>query len=165
MSRDFWKKSWNFCHSVYANFQIFKELSFFKIDPDNKIWLSKTVMLFKSATSVLVLTAVNRNLTSRSTARSTVRNKFWKAFRKTVLTFYEDQWLSKALCRSRIWIGMKVLGADSIILGTRKLWRMFPIKQKFHTTAAFLDRSKHLNLVKFGCFLCTIVQQAWCGKK
>ena len=42
------------------------------------------------------------------------------------------------LCRSRVWIGMKVLGADSIILGTRKLWWMFPIKQKCHTTAAFL---------------------------
>ena len=31
------------------------------------------------------------------------------------------------LCRSGVWICIKVLGADSIILGTRKLWRMFPI--------------------------------------
>ena len=43
------------------------------------------------------------------------------------------------LCRSGVWIGVKVLGADSIILGTRKLWQMFPIKQKCHRTAAFLD--------------------------
>jgi hypothetical protein len=43
------------------------------------------------------------------------------------------------LCRSGVRIGMKVLGTDSIILGIRKLWQMFPIKQKFHTTAAFLD--------------------------
>ena len=43
------------------------------------------------------------------------------------------------LCRSGVQIGMKVLGTDSIILGIRKLWRMFPIKQKFHTMAAFLD--------------------------
>ena len=34
---------------------------------------------------------------------------------------------------------MKVLGANSFILGTRKLWRSFPIKQKCHMTAAFLD--------------------------
>jgi hypothetical protein len=39
---------------------------------------------------------------------------------------------------------MKVLGADSLILGTRKLLRMFPIKQKCHTTAAFLDNQKNL---------------------
>ena len=32
---------------------------------------------------------------------------------------------------------------DSIILGTRKLWWIFPIKQKFDTTAAFLDNSKY----------------------
>jgi hypothetical protein len=32
---------------------------------------------------------------------------------------------------------MKVLQADSIILGNRKLWRIFPIKQKFSITAAF----------------------------
>ena len=43
------------------------------------------------------------------------------------------------LFRSGVWIDMKVLGADSFILDTRKLWRMFPIKQIFHRTAAFLD--------------------------
>ena len=43
------------------------------------------------------------------------------------------------LCRSKVWIGMKVLQPNSIILGTRKLWWIFPIKQKFDTTAAFLD--------------------------
>ena len=32
---------------------------------------------------------------------------------------------------------MKVLRPNSIILGIRKLWRIFPIKQKFDTTAAF----------------------------
>ena len=37
---------------------------------------------------------------------------------------------------SKVWIGMKVLQANSIILGTRKLWRIFSIKQKFSTTAA-----------------------------
>ena len=37
-------------------------------------------------------------------------------------------------------MGMKVLVADSrYILGTRKLWPMFPIRQKIYTTAAFLD--------------------------
>ena len=43
------------------------------------------------------------------------------------------------LCRSGDWIGMKVLGGDRIILDTRKLWQMIPIKQKCHTTATFLD--------------------------
>ena len=41
------------------------------------------------------------------------------------------------LCRIEVWIGMKVLQANSIILGTRKLLRIFPIKQKFSNTAAF----------------------------
>ena len=51
---------------------------------------------------------------------------------------FEFAWTT--LCRSNdYWIGMKVLGTDSIILGIRKLWWMFPIKQKYHTTAAFLD--------------------------
>ena len=44
--------------------------------------------------------------------------------------------------RSKVWIGMKVLRPNSIILGTRKLWWIFPIKQKFDTTAAFLDNPK-----------------------
>ena len=42
------------------------------------------------------------------------------------------------LYRSKVWIGMKALGADSIILGTRKLRWIFPIKQIFDVTAAFL---------------------------
>ena len=37
---------------------------------------------------------------------------------------------------------MKVEQADSIMLGTRKLWGIFPIKQKFDTVAAFLDTVK-----------------------
>ena len=41
------------------------------------------------------------------------------------------------LCRSNVWIGMKLLQANSIIQSTRKLWWIFPIKQKFDTTAAF----------------------------
>ena len=47
------------------------------------------------------------------------------------------------LCRSGVWIHMKVLGANSFILGIRKLWRSFPIKQKCHTTAAFLDNQNY----------------------
>ena len=50
--------------------------------------------------------------------------------------------LHTTLCRSKVWIGMKVLQPNSIILGTRKLWWIFPIKQKFDTTAAFLDNPK-----------------------
>ena len=42
------------------------------------------------------------------------------------------------LCRSGVWIGVKVLGADPFILGTGKLLWIFPIKQKCHMTAAFL---------------------------
>ena len=41
---------------------------------------------------------------------------------------------------------MNVLGTDSIILGTRKLWRMFLIKQKFTKTTAFLEKNKFLQL-------------------
>jgi len=37
---------------------------------------------------------------------------------------------------------MKDLRPNSIILGTRKLWGIFPIKQKFDTTTAFLDNPK-----------------------
>ena len=42
-----------------------------------------------------------------------------------------------ALCIIGAWIGLKFLGVDSIILGARKFWRMFPIKQKFNITATF----------------------------
>ena len=43
------------------------------------------------------------------------------------------------LCRSKVWKGMKVLQPNSITLGNRKLWQIFPTKQKFDTRAAFLD--------------------------
>ena len=56
------------------------------------------------------------------------------AFHK-VLSSYNRMLLT--LCRSSVWIGMKVLGANSIILITRKLWQMFPIKQELNITAAF----------------------------
>ena len=46
------------------------------------------------------------------------------------------------LCRSKVWKGMKVLQPNSIILGTRKLWWIVPIKQKFDITAAFLGNPK-----------------------
>ena len=67
------------------------------------------------------------------------------ASRKNVLEFLvlKATWLNRpkksTLCRSKVWIGMKVLQANSIILSTRKLWWIFPIKQKFDTTASFLD--------------------------
>ena len=78
-------------------------------------------LLFKSATSVLVLTTVNKNLTSRST----VCNKFWKAFRKTVLTFFEDQWLrlSKGIC----WNGILI-----------KLYNILQIISHTYLTEVFL---------------------------
>ena len=46
--------------------------------------------------------------------------------------------------RCDVWIGMKVLGADSFILGTRKLWRIFPINQKYHKI------TNRNNLVRLG---------------
>ena len=39
--------------------------------------------------------------------------------------------------RSGVWIAKKVLGADSIVLDTRKLRQLFPFKQKFNIKAAF----------------------------
>ena len=45
---------------------------------------------------------------------------------------------------------MKVLGADSIILGTRKLWQMFPIKQKSYAChGSFFDDQNVSTLVNF----------------
>ena len=55
------------------------------------------------------------------------------------------------LCRSGVWIGIKVLGADSILLGSRTLWQMFPISSrnwiswelfcnKIFKTGQFFDR-------------------------
>jgi hypothetical protein len=58
---------------------------------------------------------------------------------------------------------MKVLGADSFILGTRKLLWMFQIKQKCHKTASILDNQKfHFGQV---WRIFTIVQQAWCASQ
>ena len=44
---------------------------------------------------------------------------------------------------SGVSIDMKHLGADSFIIGTRRLLQMFPIKQKCHTTAPFLDNQNY----------------------
>ena len=48
---------------------------------------------------------------------------------------------------------MKVLQANSIILGTRKLCQIFPIKQKFDTMAAFLDNPNFSIWSILGMFL------------
>ena len=65
-----------------------------------------------------------------------------KAF---VITETFSQTLRESLCvdlSPKVLIGMKVLQANSIILGTRKLWGIFLIKQKFDTTVVFfLDYS------------------------
>ena len=64
-------------------------------------------------------------------------------FDDPVPRFLDGKWIrGNTLCRSKVWIGMKVLQANSIILGTKKLWWIFPIKQKFDITAAFLDNPK-----------------------
>ena len=61
------------------------------------------------------------------------------------------------LSRNKVWIGIKVLQANSIILGTRKLWRIFPIKQKFsNTTTFFIVRT--FKLVNFWQRCLTILQ-------
>ena len=59
---------------------------------------------------------------------------------------------------------MKVLGADLFILGTRKLLWMFPIKQKCHTTAAFLDNQKSSIWSSLEIFL-PLCSRAWCANK
>ena len=61
--------------------------------------------------------------------------------------------LLHTLSRSGVWIGMKVLGADSFILGTRKLWGIFLIKQKCHMTAAFLDNQNYSIFSSLDIFL------------
>ena len=63
--------------------------------------------------------------------------------KSTTYTYVCKDHLSITLCRSMVWIGMKVLQADSIILGTKKLSGIFPIKQKFDTMASFLDNSNY----------------------
>ena len=55
---------------------------------------------------------------------------------------------------------MKVLRPNSIILGTRKLWWIFPIKQKFDTTAAFLDNPKW---IKWNYIIRWSHKQFWFG--
>ena len=55
--------------------------------------------------------------------------------KKSILTIFHP-----TLCISK---------ANSIISGTRKLWKFFPIQQKFDTTAAFLDNSNLSIFVKF----------------
>ena len=52
---------------------------------------------------------------------------------------------------------MKVLQPNSIIVGTRKSWRIFPIKQKFDTTAAFFIVKMFKTRQKFGDSFLTIV--------
>ena len=49
---------------------------------------------------------------------------------------HQQQFTYFSLCVELV--GIKVLQADSTILGTKKLWRIFSTKQKFSTTAAFL---------------------------
>ena len=51
------------------------------------------------------------------------------------------------------YIGMKALPADSIILGTRRFWRIFPINQKFSTTAVFFYSKNVQNLSNLVMFL------------
>ena len=66
------------------------------------------------------------------------------------------------LCRSGVWIGMKVLGADSIILGTRKVWWMFPIKQKLNITAAFFHTLHVIKMFKTRQFFWLSIVQFPC---
>ena len=66
------------------------------------------------------------------------------------------------LCRSRVWKGMKVLRPNSITLGTRKLWWIFPIKQKFDTTTAFLDNAKCSVLSNLTIFLTVFSEASRC---
>ena len=60
-------------------------------------------------------------------------------------------------------VGMKVQLTNSIILGTIKLWWLFPIKQKFDTTAAWLIQIAKFENVSFSVFNaqvgCTMVRK------
>ena len=58
-------------------------------------------------------------------------------FKKTLSSHVHCPCCALTLCRSGVRIGMKVLAADSIILGTRKFWCMFQIKQNLNIMAAF----------------------------
>ncbi len=57
---------------------------------------------------------------------------------------------------------MKVLGADLIILGTRKLWWMFPIKQKLNITAAFFHTIHVIKMFKTRQFFWSSIVQFPC---
>ena len=70
--------------------------------------------------------------------RDPTRDVWIKEFiRKREMKFWAVLGIRGTLCRSEVWKGMKVLQPNSIIVGTRKSWQIFPIKQKFDTTAAF----------------------------
>jgi hypothetical protein len=62
-----------------------------------------------------------KKLKSKSLYRSRAGNHFYGIEYEIWADF------GPTLCRNKVWIGMKVLQANSIILGTRKLWRIFPI--------------------------------------
>ena len=65
------------------------------------------------------------------------------------------------LCQSNIWIHIKVLGADSMLIGIGKFRRIFPIKQKFNNSAAFFYTEKFLCRTKLSIVsasLASIVQ-------
>ena len=57
-------------------------------------------------------------------------------------------------------------GADSLVLGTRKLWRMFPIKQKFNITVALFIKKNRYNrpinlIVHYAAYLHTRPVAQW----
>ena len=65
------------------------------------------------------------------------------------------------LRHSNIWIHTKVLGAGSMFTGIGKLWRIFPIKQKFNNSAAFFYTKNFLSWTKLSIVsasLASIVQ-------
>ena len=62
------------------------------------------------------------------------------------------------MCRSKVWKGIKVLQPNSITLGIRKLWRIFPIKQKFNTRTAFFYSKNFWNQTNLGIVSFTMVQ-------
>ena len=84
------------------------------------------------------------------------------SFSKSEIKATKNMMTQYTLCRCKVWIGMEFLQADSIILGTRKLWRIFPIKQKFDTTAAFLDNPKCSILSNLTIFLTVFSETSRC---
>ena len=69
-----------------------------------------------------------------------VMNKIALKFTKNMLLIASkiSMHYISTLCRSKVWIGIEVCKANSIILGTRKLRWFFSIKQILSTTASFL---------------------------